>query len=53
MRHPVGGDAVDVSFNPCARAGRDKPTSPLSNLQAVSIHAPVRGATSGVILEKT
>jgi len=32
-------------FNPRARAGRDRPTTPDTPLYWVSIHAPVRGAT--------
>jgi len=36
---------VDQSFNPRARAGRDKSGLGLEAQIAVSIHAPARGAT--------
>ena len=37
-----------ASFNPRARKGRDKPLTPNSFLLLVSIHAPARGATTGM-----
>ena len=34
-----------LSFNPRARAGRDRPLGPEAHRRQVSIHAPARGAT--------